>query len=245
MTKIDSAQGTVHYAYDNLGNKTATWTGAGETLTDALTSATTLTQYGYDQLNRLTGTTATRRFGQNVDVDPNTSGIQPDVNKTVFAVDGQIDYETATTAGGIVTTGYTYDAQGRPTAVNHFADNNANHIFDAGDTLLSGTSDTYNNDNTRQSETSTDAQDNVTSESWTYDGDGRVASETFDGIDDQGHALDYTDTFTYDMAGNRSTLTHTDRTPDGPGSAGADYVMTDSYDGDDRLVSETKDVGGT
>ncbi|MDB4872940.1 MAG: hypothetical protein JWL97_3944, partial [Gemmatimonadales bacterium] len=58
MTKIDSAQGTLHYAYDPLGRKTATWTGSGETLLDALTSATTLTQYGYDQLNRLMSTKA-------------------------------------------------------------------------------------------------------------------------------------------------------------------------------------------
>jgi hypothetical protein len=114
----------------------------------------------------------------------------------VFAVDGQIDYQTATTAGGIVTTDDAYDAQGRPTAVNHFVDNNGNHVFDSGDTLLSGTSDTYNDDDTRKSETSTDAQGHVTSESWTYDGDGCVASETFDGFDDQGHALDYTDSFT-------------------------------------------------
>jgi hypothetical protein len=87
---------------------------------------------------------------------------------------------------------------GRPSAVDHFADNNNDHAYDPGDTLLFEASYTYNNDGTRKGETDTDAQGNVTAEAWTYDGDGRVAGETFDGFDGQGRALDYTDTFTYD-----------------------------------------------
>ena len=52
----------------------------------AYTSATTLTEYGYDKLGRLISTTAVRRFGTAVDIDPVTTGVRPEATRTVFAL---------------------------------------------------------------------------------------------------------------------------------------------------------------
>ena len=122
--------------------------GSRLTLAAAYTSATTLTEYGYDKLGRLISTTAVRRFGANVDVDPVAPGVQAEATRTVFAKDGQIDYELVPTAGGDVTTDYGYDSQGRVNEVDHFVDADGNHVFNSGasvgDTLLSGSTYSYN-----------------------------------------------------------------------------------------------------
>lgn len=245
VTKIDSPQGTLHYAYDTLGRQVATWTGAGETLAEARTQATTLTEHEYDQLNRLIATTAVRRFGQNVDVNPSQSGIQAEKTQTVFAPDGQVDYELLPTAGASVTKDFSYDSLGRTEAIRHFVDGNGNRTHDSGETLLNAFAYLYNPDGSRKSETWTDQQARSTTKAWTYDGLNRLVKETYDGFDGSGNALKYTDTFAFDLSSNRTTLTHDDRTGTTAGSGGPDAVVTYRYDPNDRLLTEIKDVGGT
>ncbi|HEV7299861.1 MAG TPA: DNRLRE domain-containing protein [Tepidisphaeraceae bacterium] len=243
LTTIDSPQGTLHYAYDALGRKVATWTGSESTLAAARTGATTLTEYGYDDLNRLTSTKAVRRFDAPIDVDSGATGNQPERTDTVFAVDGQIDYElTWTKSGGVkVTEDRTYDTQGRVASARHFVDANDNHAYDTGESLVEGLVYTYDKDGSRRSETRTNAV-GTTAVMWAYDGLGRVAREALAGLDGSGDPLTYVDRFRYDFSGNRIETAHDDQTAGGtPGSAGADAVVTATYDGNDRLLREVKD----
>jgi len=186
VTEIDSAQGSMHYAYDNLGRQIAAWTGTGATLTAAASSATTLTEYGYDQLGRLISTTQVRRFGANVDVKPSVTGIQPEVDSTVYAVDGEVNYEITTTAGDDLVKAFSYDTFGRTSEIQYFDDANSNHVHDSGETVLQEFDYTYNKDNTRATEMDYENGIQTANIAWTYDGEQEVASEDFTGLDDGG-----------------------------------------------------------
>src|SRR5207237_10494005 len=173
--------------------------------------------------------------------------------RTIFALDGQIDYELVPTAGGDVTTDYAYDSQGRVNEVDHFVDSNGNHVFNSGvggETLLSGSTYSYNLDDTRSGETDSyyDGTAQATKSStiaWLYDGEGRLIQENFEGVDGLGNPLKYQDTFAYDFCGNRIQEDHDDQTLDlpggsNPGSAGPDSTTYSTYDGNDRLIKQTK-----
>lgn len=95
-------------------------------------------------------------------------------------------------------------------------------------------------------ETAVNEDAQVTTKTWSYDGLNRLVKETFDGVDGSGDELKYTDTFEYDLSSNRVEVNHDNRTTSGPNViANPDSVTTSTYDGNDRLLSETKDVSGT
>jgi hypothetical protein len=162
----------------------------------------------------------------------------------VFATDGQIDYELSSAAGGEVTSDFVYDSLGRVSEMDHFADSNGDHVFDTGDTLLGSFHDDYFADGNKSQEIANDGNSHVTTTTWKYDGEGRLTSETFDGFDGLSNPLKYADGFTYDLLGNRIVTTHDDQTASGTGSAGPDSVTTSTYDANDRLLRESKDVEG-
>ena len=70
---------------------------------------------------------------------------------------------------------------------------------------------------------------------WTYDGIGRLTSETYTNAADPN--ANYTDAYTFDLAGNRLTLTHTQSTP-----LNLDYTETSTYDANDRLLTVIHDA---
>jgi RHS repeat-associated protein len=70
---------------------------------------------------------------------------------------------------------------------------------------------------------------------WTYDGIGRLTSETYTNAADAN--ANYTDAYTFDLAGNRLTLTHTQSTP-----LNLDYTETSTYDANDRLLTVLHDA---
>ena len=255
LTSIQSPQGELYYGYDALGRKEAAWTGHADKQ-----QSTTLTEYGYDPLGRLVTTTATRRFGQAVDVDPSAAGVQAETTRTVFATDGRIDYERLPTAGGgggggELTKDWSYDGQGRVASVRHFADLDGDGAWDDGsgvdpqEVLVSGFAYTHFADGSRSSETATDAAGRETTRSWGYDALNRLVSEAYDGFDGGGDdgvpdPLAYTDAFGFDLSGNRTLHVRDDRTPTTPGtpgSAGADATTAYRYDAGDRLVEEVRD----
>jgi hypothetical protein len=69
----------------------------------------------------------------------------------------------------------------------------------------------------------------------TYDGIGRLTSETYTNAADAN--ANYTDAYTFDLAGNRLTLTHTQSTP-----LNLDYTETSTYDANDRLLTVLHDA---
>lgn len=104
-----------------------------------------------------------------------------------------------------ITSAYTYDTINRLDQLVQFVDSNANGSFDEGTDEMVASYD-YQLDAAGNRISSTETVDGYTYEwSWTYDALNRLTAETLDASDDR---LDYTDTFTYDLAGNRLTLSH-------------------------------------
>ena len=133
------------------------------------------------------------------------------------------------------------DSRSRPT---RFPTSAPPRQYDSGsETLFDKFDYSYFADGSRASETRTNA-DGTTTIEWTYDGLNRLIEEEFSGYDGQGDALAYTDTYSFDLASNRTKLVHDDTTSGGGGSAGPDSTTTYEYDANDRLLAETKDVAG-
>jgi YD repeat-containing protein len=108
-----------------------------------------------------------------------------------------------------------------------------------GTTLLSETY-TLNDDGTRQTLHQTQLQsDNTTvvttDTSWTYDADGRLTGEA---VSSSNSAESYSDTFSYDLAGNRVKQVHS-----GPGD-GATATTVYVYNSDDQLTAQGVDTNG-
>ena len=74
---------------------------------------------------------------------------------------------------------------------------------------------------------------NANTTSWAYDDAGRLTDEVLDHWDD---AFDQTESFTYDLTGNRESLTR-DKGNDGT----TDEAITYTYDANDRLLDEVLD----
>jgi YD repeat-containing protein len=237
LIRIASPEGIINYAYDDLGQLTRAWTGNTPGSHDGGTP-TTETVYTYDELGRMATVRATYRAGI-ITTEP----------ATIYHYDalGRI---AAIERPNNVTAQYLYDSMSHVTAVYNFIDSNTNQMYDAGggDTLVSVfeyTHDAYGNRlaATESFDTDNDGMiavaqgDTVQTYTWQYDALNRLVSESFDSqLDD---TLDYTDTFTYDLASNRQTLEH-DAGSDGMTSAG-DETTSYFYDANDRLLAEIKD----
>jgi YD repeat-containing protein len=123
-----------------------------------------------------------------------------------------------------VTTNYTYDTLNRLTDV----------IETHGTTVLLNQHFVLNDDGTRaslhQERLQSDNTTIVTTDStWTYDDDGRLTGEA---VTSSNSNESYSNTFGYDLAGNRLTLTHT-----GPGG-GADATTNYTYDARNEMITQ-------
>ncbi|MGB0767991.1 MAG: RHS repeat-associated core domain-containing protein [Phycisphaeraceae bacterium] len=231
LTQIDSPEGVLNYAYDEFGRKERAWSSTDTTGSTAITD----TEYTYDELGRLETVDVLTRNSAPVTEDPTTYHYDE-----VGNLDAMEQYNG-------VTVDYVYDSLHRLDALYHFIDLNSDDIvYDAGiDTLLASfdyTLDAAGNRTAASEFVDADGDGVVDTDEtydwlWAYDGLNRLRSETLDAGDD---ALDYTDTFDFDDASNRTQATR-DEGSDGSVEATTTYT----YDDNDRLLTETKDTTGT
>jgi YD repeat-containing protein len=109
-----------------------------------------------------------------------------------------------------------------------------------GNTTLFSQTFTLNDDGTRaashQTQLQPDGSTITTDTTWSNDALGRLTQEVL--TNDSDASQSYTDTFLYDLVGNRLQSTHT-----GPGN-GADETIDDTYNGDDQLTKEDSTLSG-
>ena len=220
---------------------TETWSGAAQA------SATTDTLYGYDALGRLKGVSSAKING----LTPAT----PATQWSRFDATGQI-----VTGNALPTTDYDYDLAGNLDHVKlpngDVEDYDYGHLnrLEKLTTTNVGNFELFEQTYTLKSNGQRDYViekrfDGVstnpfstTEVDWAYDDLGRLVKESRDEgttvPDGVVNHHDYTDDFTYDLAGNRRTLTHAFYT----GSATQTDVTAYTYNGRDELTSEGIDV---
>ena len=224
VTERHTPQGDLYHDYDDLGRLIATWTDDADR-----NESTTLTEHGYDTLGRLIKTTAVRRF------DAATGELG---HRTFYQADGAIDYELLVdadgTANGVLTKDFAYDSLGRVEGVTHFADLDGDATFDAGETLLERSLYSFFADGRRSGEVRTDANGDVITTSWSYDGLGRLAGESMSAptlVAD----FTYSETYLHDLLGNRLKVVRE--------QSGMVTTTASVHDSLDRLRSSTTDAG--
>ena len=216
LTSVVTPQGTIHYVYDAAtGRLVETWTGTG-----AKSAATTDTIDGYDNQGRLASMTVVKQNGatptltssNTVYYDAVGDSISTTLPTTLYLYDAdgnvtKVAYpngtETDTSLSGYWTPG-TGGVFGTETITNK-----------RGSTTLSSFLYSFDADRRKISslETMTDpgeAATNTALTTWSYDSLSRLTKEVYDyGADDTlsgGAGLttdDFTDTYTYDLDGNR------------------------------------------
>jgi len=208
VTSVTTPEGTINYVYDQAtGRHTETST----TNSDIL--------YGYDQLGRVKTVTVTKQNG----VVLGTSLLITYFYTPVGNID-HITYPNGTE------TDYGYDTLNRLTSVT-------NKVTASGN-MLSSYSYTVNADGMRTGVTEhqleSDGTTSTTTKTWSYDNLQRLTGET---VVSSISGNSYTDTYSYDLVGNRLSKT------DVVGSTTT--VATDSFNADDQLTSETGTVNGS
>ena len=142
-------------------------------------------------------------------------------------------------------TKYTYDSLNRLETLRTYNDANSNHVWDSAvDQLLSQYDYDLALDGKRTGVTEKQLVDVTVQETridWFYDNLGRLTREQYNGY---GTDLDFIADYTYDLVGNRLTK-KTDTNPTFSDNPTYDEEIDYAYDANDRLLTETKDVGGT
>jgi len=175
--EVDTPQGTLHYAYDDLGRQTEVFTDQSRI------------EYDHDVLGRLKTVTQVERFGETLPA--------PEVTTYAYTDVGAL--ESVTLPNGVIAE-YTYDLVNRPLSVTHT--NEAGVVLSS----FVYTYDAVGNRLTAEETFDTDADgtaDQTNSFTWTYDALDRLVTETLDSSDD---AFDYTDRYAFDLASNRISL---------------------------------------
>jgi RHS repeat-associated protein len=187
--------------------------------------------YEYDLMGRLARVNTIRRDGTAIDTDASLPGNQPESTTYHFDQLGRPDYTEL--PGGIVED-FEFDNLDQLDFMRHVAsDTNNTDLTD--NALLDLYDYEYRADGKRESLTETvklNGIDRTTTYDWTYDPTGRLVNETIDHWDDA-NDLDQSETFVFDLAGNR-----TSKTVDKFG-ANNDRTTKFVYDNNDRLQSET------
>ena len=206
LTQVNSPEGVVNYVYDNLGRHV-------ETFTSATANATTPVdefQYTYNALGQLASVSVVERNGVML--------ATPEMTTYEYDLLGNLIQQTA--PNGVVTT-YAYDSMNRvlsmtDTAANGTPIEELEYTYRA-DGLKTGEIDTLWQIGTRE----------VSTYSWSYDADDRLTQEVYTSYNS---SLSYTDSYTYDLDGNRVGEVQI--------TASETETTADTYDADDRLISE-------
>ncbi|MEQ1905720.1 MAG: RHS repeat-associated core domain-containing protein, partial [Pirellulaceae bacterium] len=224
VSAVVSAEGVMHYEYDNQGRKTATWTGA-----DA-SSKRTETKYTYDSLGRTSAVKTTIRNGVTL--------TQPEIDEYFYDLTGNLDkikYDNDVVAD------YSYDLLNRLHQLKEFRDD-GDFLFETGvDALMAEYAYQTGADGRRTGVTETDDLGRVTEIDWTYDSIGRLVRESYNSFD---NSLDFIADYVLDLVGNRLQKL-TDKNPTFSGSPSFDETVTSVFDANDRLLIETQDTAGT
>jgi hypothetical protein len=214
-----------------FGQKTRTWSGSqGSTSPTIGDIAASDTHYSYDTLGRLIQVSMTLANGVAI-ASPITTTYSFDLLgrlATQFESNGTISVTA-------------YDATNHILELAHYHDSNANGIVDISDSLVASFAYLARADGNRIGSFETFADPDhagrfVTQTfAWVYDAQDRLITETYDG---PGTEADYTDAYTFDLAGNRVTLIHT--------LSGTNETTSTAYnyDANDRLLMESSDAPG-
>ena len=148
----------------------------------------------------------------------------------------QLTIAPGDTVPNSVETSYLYDSLGRLDVMTD-TDGYGNTLASYDYTVRADGKRTSSTEQTWFDENNDGVQDagevKTTTTSWTYDDAGRLTDEVLDHWDD---AFDQTESFTYDLTGNRESLTR-DKGNDGT----TDEAITYTYDANDRLLDEVLD----
>ena len=148
----------------------------------------------------------------------------------------QLTIAPGDTVTNSVETSYLYDSLGRLDVMTD-TDGNGNTLAWYDYTVRSDGKRTSSTEQTWFDANNDGVQDTgevkTATTSWTYDDSGRLTDEVLDHWDD---AFDQSESFTYDLTGNRESLTR-DKGNDGT----TDEAITYTYDANDRLLDEVLD----
>ncbi|MGC4033596.1 MAG: PKD domain-containing protein [Tepidisphaeraceae bacterium] len=214
-TQVASSEGVLNHAYDPAtGRLTRTWT------------ANTDTTYNYDKQGRLWKVIATKLNGQTL-ATPRTTEYTYDAAGSLLSTTQ--DGGTPADASDDLVTTNTYDTLNRLETL--VAKRGGVLLFDQD---YSYTSDGQKHDVLEHRYGSSGTLTGTTRTTWGYDANGRLLSETRDeGADGVQNGGDYTDTYTFDLNGNRLGKTH-----DAAGTAN-DVSTVSVYNDRDELTAST------
>ncbi len=207
LTQINAPEGVVNYGYDAATGR--------HTLTCTTNSQVA---YGYDQLGRLKTAIVIKRNG--------TTLTTPETNSYSYTPVG--NRSTVTLANGVVTT-YLYDNLNRLTNVASMS--GSTNLANYGYVLNASGRRTGAREVLRQEDTNVTYLTNNLG--WTYDGMYRLITETSTSTAAAGN---YTNTYSYDKAGNRLKKTQV---------IGANTTTVDStFNANDQLLTEIVKTNG-
>ena len=240
MLHMITPEGTLSYDYDDLGRKTYTAINADLSAIDSATgidslpadptTAERVTAYGYDILGRLVSVQEDATPSDDTDATQDTD--------YVFDLQGRMARMVTGTTHQVpsLMTVMAYDSLGRlDTMVDSDGAGNITASYDyevrADGRRTSSTETFWIDDNEDGVQTPDELQ--TTTYNWTYDAANRLTDEVLDHWDD---SIDQSESFTYDLTGNRTRLER-DKGNDGT----IDQAITYSYDVNDRLLEEVLD----
>ncbi len=188
-----------------------------------------LTRYTYDLLGRLKTVTVVERMDKILALNWNPPGSEV----TTYTYDAVGNLDTVTLPNGVVSN-YNYDDFNRLIDLTHYES--------AGGAVRASFVYTLSVDGRRTGVVETDNLERQTTILWTYDNAGRLTEEIYDSFDP---ALDFTARYTFDLVGNRTKKEVDDGRVDPIATFDADETVTYTYDKNDRLLVETKDIDGS
>ncbi len=220
MHTVTDDSGTTTNSYDVEGNLTAVNSPEGTITysynslnqrTSTVTSSTSIS-YGYDNQGRLTSTSVNMLNGSSA------SG-------TTYDYYNNVGLKRAEELPNGLTSTYSYDSLNRLTGLQT--------LDGSGNTVLQDVY-TLKPDGSRATLTEVVGNQAEVDTTWTYDALDRLLAET---ATSGNSALAHTDTYTYDLDGNRLSKTHV--------TTGTPQTTTYVYNGDNQLIQSVDTASGT
>jgi len=236
LVAVHTPEGILGYTYDKDGQRTSVAvydSGVGfQPANLALTTAARVAHYTYDDFGRLLSVTEDSTPGDTTDLPQILSEYDYDI------VGRMASRTTTTPASGTasVTTNYEYDELGRlDTQTDTDQDGNTLASYDytvRADGKRTQLEEQIWFDENQDGETQS-SELKANSYTWSYDEVGRLTDEVLNHWDDD---FDQSESFTYDLTGNRTELQR-----DLGNDSVPDTVTTYTYDSNDRLLEEILD----